>query len=912
MIGNNTINILFGLQNYTDQKARVTDNYDPQITINGITNGNVNNIGSYRIIYNHTDLNANVANQVVRNVNLLNPDLDTDGDGFTNRQEFDAGTNYDDPLNYPDTKFKVNFDSVGGSLVEIQQVDNMQTSTRPVDPEKKGYIFVSWNLNGIPFNFATPVTSDITLVANWKIDESKKDFDYVVNYYIDETTDLVPGLSQLNGKGYIGEIVLLTHPITNQGYKFKEGQPTTITVLEDNSATLNVYYVKDEEQWINITFNEGLHGSIVEAITSFEVLKAYPLNADEQLNKVIVPTVLGELGYEFNKWSTEIILGNIYDVDTITNAEYNLKAFNVSYVLNEGINHIDNKSSFTIEMLPLKLSDPERWGFNFDGWYVDEFFDGSSLDEIPVSNFDDITLHAKWIPIIITDNTPPVIENVIISKNPTKEDNITVSGLVYDLNLKDYNLRIYDESKKLVSPWIGLTEKENKNGELGTFDISKLLDGNYFVRIWAHDTSLNSTGIVSHIYVPFTIDRTAPKVTNIVIDPYINFNTGKTVSIYFDLTDLSGVDLIKSYVMFSDGPSTTKQFKESEKMHPILVSGNRYKVEFDSTKFVLQNYVGNYNLQFTLVDILENRTSTKPIDYRGILVDNSGPSSTLTTPLNGALIRETIRFSFEVFDDTGVASGYIRFKELEKNYSLIKGDGNTWYVDIDTSLIPDGTYTLDARFVDVFGTARYGSNKGTVTIDNASPSIKYVYFKNDWEELAWSTGTSVSKPTLTMTSRFKVIENLELDFVKVIWTNEYNGVTGHTLLKNTMLNNTNLPGLTSVVKSLNDYYYTTAPSNIQGLYKLGIVVKDKAGNLRAWTKDVYFKTQEAQLAEFTVTFMDGTTILKTETVQQGNSATSPTDPSKEGFTFKGWDISFNDIQSDLTINAIWEKTQMMF
>lgn len=72
--------------------------------------------------------------------------------------------------------------------------------------------------------------------------------------------------------------------------------------------------------------------------------------------------------------------------------------------------------------------------------------------------------------------------------------------------------------------------------------------------------------------------------------------------------------------------------------------------------------------------------------------------------------------------------------------------------------------------------------------------------------------------------------------------------------------------------------------------------------------DVYdisiFYTLSDVSITYTVTFIDDDgTILKTETVTEGNSATAPSDPSKEGYTFIGWNKDFSNITSDLTVTA---------
>ena len=66
----------------------------------------------------------------------------------------------------------------------------------------------------------------------------------------------------------------------------------------------------------------------------------------------------------------------------------------------------------------------------------------------------------------------------------------------------------------------------------------------------------------------------------------------------------------------------------------------------------------------------------------------------------------------------------------------------------------------------------------------------------------------------------------------------------------------------------------------------------------------YIVTYELPKTKYTVTFLDWNgTVLKTETVEEGSSATAPTNPTREGYRFTGWDNSFNNITSDLTVTA---------
>lgn len=58
---------------------------------------------------------------------------------------------------------------------------------------------------------------------------------------------------------------------------------------------------------------------------------------------------------------------------------------------------------------------------------------------------------------------------------------------------------------------------------------------------------------------------------------------------------------------------------------------------------------------------------------------------------------------------------------------------------------------------------------------------------------------------------------------------------------------------------------------------------------------------------FTVRFLDADkTLLHSETVPVGQNATPPTDPSKVGYHFIGWDISYENINSDLNVTARYD------
>lgn len=65
--------------------------------------------------------------------------------------------------------YTVTFDTGEGSRVAPDtKVEYGHSISKPADPTQKGYIFLGWTLNGKPFNFASGITADTTLKAEWR------------------------------------------------------------------------------------------------------------------------------------------------------------------------------------------------------------------------------------------------------------------------------------------------------------------------------------------------------------------------------------------------------------------------------------------------------------------------------------------------------------------------------------------------------------------------------------------------------------------------------------------------------------------------------------------------------------------------------------------------------------------------
>ena len=101
-------------------------------------------------------------------------------DGQAHVSYFDAAGKPTDQLNFayewknpapkPQT-FKVTFDSRGGSAVASQTVKAGEKATEPEAPTRAGYTFTGWTSDpegANDYDFASPVTEDFTLYAQWQ------------------------------------------------------------------------------------------------------------------------------------------------------------------------------------------------------------------------------------------------------------------------------------------------------------------------------------------------------------------------------------------------------------------------------------------------------------------------------------------------------------------------------------------------------------------------------------------------------------------------------------------------------------------------------------------------------------------------------------------------------------------------
>ena len=104
--------------------------------------------------------------------------------------------------------YTVTFDTAGGTAVSPETVAHGGTATAPSDVTREGYVFAGWYLGDEKYDFTTPVTEDLTLVARWEINTYRVSF------------DTAGGTSAAPVTVTHGETVAAPEGVTREGYDF--------------------------------------------------------------------------------------------------------------------------------------------------------------------------------------------------------------------------------------------------------------------------------------------------------------------------------------------------------------------------------------------------------------------------------------------------------------------------------------------------------------------------------------------------------------------------------------------------------------------------------------------------------------------------------------------------------------------
>ena len=69
-----------------------------------------------------------------------------------------------------------------------------------------------------------------------------------------------------------------------------------------------------------------------------------------------------------------------------------------------------------------------------------------------------------------------------------------------------------------------------------------------------------------------------------------------------------------------------------------------------------------------------------------------------------------------------------------------------------------------------------------------------------------------------------------------------------------------------------------------------------------------YEENESEAVTYTVKFVDyDGSVIDTQIVEEGQDAVAPADPTREGYSFVGWDTDFTNVTSNQTVKAMYEE-----
>lgn len=273
----------------------------------------------------------------------------------------------------------VTFDSDGGTPVDTQTVNDGDKATEPAAPTRDGYTFKGWWNGDTAYDFAQPVTGDLTLTAHW---EQNAPVMHTVTFDTGDETITVPAQQVEDGM----TVAQPDNP-TRDGYRFDgwllDGQPYDFATQVTGDITLTAQWEKLSEYTVTFDTQDGT---------------PVPAQTVTENGTVTRPADPTRDGYTFKGWQ---LGGADYDFGTPVTGNLTLTAVWEENKTPQPVTHkvtFDTNGGSAVDpqtvddgATAVKPADPTRDGYTFNGWTLD----GKPYDfGTPVTG--DITLEAQW------------------------------------------------------------------------------------------------------------------------------------------------------------------------------------------------------------------------------------------------------------------------------------------------------------------------------------------------------------------------------------------------------------------------------------------------------------------------------------------------------------------------------------
>ena len=281
--------------------------------------------------------------------------------------------------------FNLSF-KVNGETYQTITTSGDEAIAIPENPTKEGYTFDGWywdkDVWSKPFTanslMDAPISSDMSVYAKFS----------AIKYDITYEND---GGTHSNPVSYTIEDSFALSAAEKIGYTFvgwysDAAYTTKVESVSAGSKGAITLYAKFEINNYTISY-----GNTKDAVNSN--VTSYNVNTD-----TITLLDLSKTGYIFEGWYngeekvTEIAKGSTGDI--ALTAKWSVIGYEITYHNVDGSTN-SNSATYDVEDQPLALSDANKDGYRFLGWYTDAAFT-NKVSEIAIGTTGDINLYAKW------------------------------------------------------------------------------------------------------------------------------------------------------------------------------------------------------------------------------------------------------------------------------------------------------------------------------------------------------------------------------------------------------------------------------------------------------------------------------------------------------------------------------------
>ena len=321
--------------------------------------------------------------------------------------------------------YTVTFNTNGGSAMESQTVDEGAAATRPDDPTKTGFTFAGWYSDSsltAEYNFATPVTENLTLYAKWTENTTPTTYTVTVNGTSNGTVSANPTsvaageqitLTVTPASGYTLDTLTVTdaenHPVSVSDNRF--------TMPASNVTVTATFRATTPPTTYSVTFytNGGSAVSSQSVSPNGKAMRPSP-----------EPT---RTGYTFVNWYGDSDLTSVYDFDTAVTgnlalyAKWEPSTYTITYNLDGG--SADNPASYTVETSTFTLVNPTKEGYHFTGWTGTELSESTLHVSVAQGSTGNRSYTAHW-----SSKPTPAATDFVVSDNVHTFDGTSKSAAV--------------------------------------------------------------------------------------------------------------------------------------------------------------------------------------------------------------------------------------------------------------------------------------------------------------------------------------------------------------------------------------------------------------------------------------------------------------------------------------------------